>query len=311
MTQLGANPLDMLVFAKVVERRSFSAAAQSLGISRSAVSRHVSRLEQSLGTSLLRRTTRNLSLTEIGLSVFAHCSRMAVEVEAADIVVQSHVRLPTGKLRVSVPGAFGRLHLMPAVEKYLSQHSDVGIELVMTDRQVDLVGEQIDVALFDRDIDRANIVGRKLANTSGAICAAPAYLKRVRAPTEPAELSAHNCVYYTSAGRGGDVWTLSRGTDVVSVRINGNFCANDSEAVRNAALSGLGVALIPVFAIARHVSKGRLVPLLTDWVPQGTFGSRLTAYFIGDRYPVPKIRTFIDFLARYFGPTPSWEQEYR
>lgn len=304
------NPFDMLVFMKVVERRSFSAAAQSLGISRSAVSRHVSRLEQHLGTRLLRRTTRSLSLTEEGISVLAHCARMVAEVEAAEIVVQSHLRLPKGRLRVSVPGAFGRIQLMPAVKDYLMRHADVGIELIMTDRLVDLVSDQIDVALFDGEIDRANIVGRKLADTSGAICAAPEYLRRHSLPQEPRDLSNHNCLYYASAGRA-DSWTLMRGNDTVSVPISGNFKANDNNVVRDAALSGIGIALIPMFAVAADVTAGRLVPLLSDWVPQGSFGNKITAYFIGDRHVVPKIRTFVDFLVGYFGPVAQWEQEYR
>jgi len=133
------NPLDMLVFAKVVELRSFSLTARRLGISRSAASKHVTRLEQALGARLLNRTTRKLSLTEPGHAAYAHCARIAAEVEASELSVQRFVSRPKGLLRVSAPSAFGRLHLVPILPEYLTRHPDVAIDLVLSDRLVDLV----------------------------------------------------------------------------------------------------------------------------------------------------------------------------
>jgi DNA-binding transcriptional LysR family regulator len=300
----------MLVFAKVVELHSFSAAAHRLGMSRSAASKHVTRLEHTLGARLLNRTTRKLSLTEAGHSAYEHCARIASEVEASELSVQPYVSRPQGRLRVSAPSAFGRLHLVPIIPDYLAQTPGVSIDLVMSDRLVDLVDEQFDIAISSSPLTRANLVGRELAPIRWTVCASPAYVVRCRAPAKPSDLRAHNCIYYSSAAVRGDVWTFAQEGELISVRISGNFRANNSEAVRDAALGGLGIALLPTFAAWHDVRSGKLIPLLPEWQPHGTFGSTLIAYFIADRHLTPKIRTLVDFLVKRFGRTPYWDKGF-
>jgi DNA-binding transcriptional LysR family regulator len=165
------NPFDMLVFAKVVELQSFSLTARRLDISRSAASKHVSRLEQALGARLLNRTTRKLSLTEPGHAAYAHCARIAAEVEASELSVQRFLSRPKGLLRVSAPGAFGRLHLVPILPEYLERHPDVSIDLVLSDRLVDLVEERFDIAIQSSPLVRANLIRRDLVAIDWLICA--------------------------------------------------------------------------------------------------------------------------------------------
>ena len=299
----------MLVFAKVVELRSFSLTARRLGISRSAASKHVTRLEQALGARLLNRTTRKLSLTEPGHAAYAHCARIAAEVEASEASVQRFVSRPKGLLRVSAPSAFGRLHLVPILPEYLTRHPDVAIDLVLSDRLVDLVEERFDIAIQSSPLTPANLIRRDIAPIRWAVCAAPRYLQKIAPPRgEPDDLRRHNCIFYASAAVRGDAWTLSRKGETIRVTVNGNFRANNSEAVRDAAVRGLGLALLPTFAMWQDLTSGALVRVLPDWVAHGTFGSSLTAYFIADRQLTPKIRTLVDFLAERFGKSPAWDR---
>jgi DNA-binding transcriptional LysR family regulator len=302
------SPLDMLVFAKVVEFESFSRAAQRLGISRSAASKHVSRLEAVLGARLLNRTTRKLSLTEAGSSIREHCRRMAAEIEASEVSVQPFVSRPQGLLRVSAPAAFGRMHLVPLLPDYLARHPDISIDLVLSDQLVDLVAEQFDVAISSSPLATANLIRRELVPIRWSICAAPIYLKSLAAPMRPDQLHRHNCIYYASAAVRGDHWTFKQNGESHTVQVRGNFRANNSEAVRDAAVAGIGVALLPTFAIWREINAGTLLRLMPDWTPLGTFGQSLTAYFIADRHLTPKIRTLIDFLVERFGETPHWDK---
>jgi DNA-binding transcriptional LysR family regulator len=301
------DPLDMLVFAKVVELRSFTATAQRLGISRSSTSKHISRLEKRLGARLLNRTTRKLSLTEAGHAAYSHCSRVAAEVEAGEIAVQRYLGRPQGLLRVSAPGAFGRLHLVPALPDYLALNSEVSIDLVLSDRLVDLVEDQFDIAISSSPLTGANLIRRDIAPIRWAICAAPNYLERLGSPQEPEDLCRHNCVFYASAAVRGNLWPMTRKDETRVIAVNGNFRANNSEAVRDAAVRGLGVALLPTFAIWQDVMSGVLVPLLPEWTLQGTFGINLTAYFFADRQLMPKIRSLVDFMANRFGRNPFWD----
>jgi DNA-binding transcriptional LysR family regulator len=301
------NPLDMLIFAKVVELRSFTATAQRLGISRSATSKHISRLEKRLGARLLNRTTRTLSLTEAGHAAYDHCARVAAEVEASEIAVQRYVGRPQGLLRVSAPGAFGRMHLVPVMPDYLASNPEVSIDLVLSDRLVDLVGDQFDVAISSSPLTRANLIRRDIAPIRWAICAAPSYLDKAGVPQSPEDLVRHNCIFYSSAAVRGNIWQMSRGNDARAISVNGNFRANNSEAVRDAAVRGLGIALIPTFAVWKDVQSGELAQLLRDWTLQGTFGVSLTAYFIADRQLMPKIRSLVDFLVKRFGRNPFWD----
>lgn len=303
------DPLDMLVFAKVVETHSFSSAAKRLGMSRSAASKHVTRLERTLAARLLNRTTRKLSLTEAGRTVYSHCARIASEIDATETSVQPFLRRPQGLLRISAPSAFGRLHLVPVLPDYLALHPDVSIELVLSDRLVDLVEERFDVAISSSPLLQANLIRRVLAPIRWAVCCTPDYRQRLaHVVAQPEDLRHHNCIFYTSLAVRGDLWTFSRAGEVCGIQVSGNFKANNSEAVRDAALDSIGIALLPTFAIGPEIASGRLIRLLPEWTSHGTFGDSLTAHFIADRHLTPKIRTLVDFLAGRYGRLPAWDK---
>ena len=178
----------------------------------------------------------------------------------------------------------------------------------MSDRLVDLVEERFDIAIQSSPLTPANLIRRDIAPIRWAVCATPGYLQKFAAPREPDDLRTHNCIFYASAAVRGDAWTLSRKGETTRVTVNGNFRANNSEAVRDAAVRGLGLALLPTFAMWQDLKTGALVRVLPDWTAHGTFGSSLTAYFIADRQLTPKIRTLVDFLVERFGKSPAWDR---
>jgi DNA-binding transcriptional LysR family regulator len=302
------NPLDMFIFAKVVELQSFSNAAKDLGLSRSAISKHVSKLEHRLGARLLNRSTRKLSLTEAGNSAYEHCARIVAEVAASELSVQRFVRGVRGTLRVSVPGAFGRMFFVPLLPEYLRLHPDVSIELTLSDQLVNLVEGRFDIAISSSPLIHANLIRRQLTPLRYLVCASADYLRVAGTPQHPQDLTNHNCIFYSSSAVRGDVWTLRRGRESQTIEVSGNLRVNNSEAVRDAALGGLGIALMPSFVSSNEVRNGALMPVLSDWTPQGTLGSSMTAYFISDRQLTPKIRTLIDYLASQFKRNPTWDR---
>ena len=210
------------------------------------------------------------------------------------------MRRPQGLLRISAPNAFGRLHLVPVLPDYLALHPDVSIDLVLSDRLVDLVEERFDVAISSSPLLQANLIRRVLAPIRWAVCCAPSY-GMGRIPTHPKELREQNCIFYSSLAIRGDHWSFSRAGEICGVQVRGNFKANTSEAVRDAALDGIGIALLPTFAISEEIESGRLVRLLPEWTHHGTFGDSLFAHFIADRHLTPKIRTLVDFLTERYG----------
>jgi DNA-binding transcriptional LysR family regulator len=302
------NPLDMFIFAKVVEFKGFSNAARQLGFSRSAISKHVTKLEERLGARLLNRSTRRLSLTEAGHSAYSHCARIVAEVEASELSVQRFLGGARGKLRVSAPAAFGRMYVVPALPEYLKQHPDVSIEITLSDQLVNLVEGQFDIAISSSPLVHANLIRRELAPIRWLLCASPDYLRASGVPQHPRDLVEHNCIFYSSSAVRGDLWTLTRSKESHTIEVRGNLRVNNSESVRDAATSGLGIALLPTYAAPAEIRSGILAPVLPDWVPQGTFGSSLTAHFISDRQLMPKIRTLVDYLVTRFGRKPPWDR---
>jgi DNA-binding transcriptional LysR family regulator len=297
----------MAVFAKVAETKSFSRAAERLGISKSAVSKHVARLERSLNARLLNRTTRRLSLTEVGAAFYEHCARLVAEAEAAELAVSRLRSEPRGVLRVTAPAAFGHLHIAPAIPDYLTRYPEVSVQLVMNDRVVDLAEEGYDVAVRMTSDPAPNTVARQLAPLRWVVCASPQYLERHHAPRTPHELAGRNCLFPSFLEPSID-WRFKSEAGDISVRVSGNFTVSSSEALREATLRGLGVALLPTFAVGRDIQEGRLEALLPGYAPYGFFGSHVYAVYLPTRYLSPKVRAFVDFLVERFGPEPQWDR---
>jgi DNA-binding transcriptional LysR family regulator len=302
------NALDMFIFAKVVELKGFSNAAEDLGLSRSAISKHVSKLEHRLGARLLNRSTRKLSLTEAGNSAYEHCARIVAEVAASELAVQRFVRGVRGTLRVSVPSAFGRMFFVPLLPEYLRLHPDVSIELTLSDQLVNLVESRFDIAISSSPLIHTNLIRRQLTPLRYLVCASGAYLSAAGTPQHPQDLKQHNCIFYSSSAVRGNLWTLKRARETQTIEVRGSLRVNNSESVRDAALGGLGIALLPSFVSSNEVRQGALIPILSDWIPEGTLGSSITAHFISDRQLTPKIRTLIDYLVMKFRRNPPWDR---
>ena len=298
----------MMVFAKVAEAKSFSAAARRLGISKSSVSKQVAWLERTLKARLLNRTTRRLGLTETGAAFYEHCARMLAEAEAAELAVSRLHAAPRGVLKVTVPAAFGHLHVAPAVPEFLARFPEVTVQIVMNDRPVDLVEEGFDVAIRLTGTPPPNTVARKLAIIRWAVCATPEYLDRRGAPETPQELARHNCLFYSFLETSAE-WRFRAAAGETRVRVAGNFTVNNSEAIREAALKGIGIALLPTFAVGEDLRAGRLRRVLAGHEPQGTFGSEVYAVYLPTRYLSPKVRAFVDFFVERFGPVPYWDHQ--
>jgi DNA-binding transcriptional LysR family regulator len=293
----------MAVFAAVVEGRSFSEAARRLRLSKSVVSKAVSELERSLGARLLNRTTRAMSLTEAGSVFYAHCARIVEELEQARLAVGQFHSQPQGLLRVSASVAFGTLHVAPALPQFLARYPDVRIDMVIGDRLVDLAEERFDVAVRITKEPASNLVARRLAAVNRKIVATPGYFQRHGVPATPADLVSHNCLTYTHFNPH-ETWRLRGPEGDITIPIKGNLRLNDDEALSEAVLGGLGVALLPTFIIGRDVQSGRLQAVLSGYVPSER---HIYAVYLPNRHVPANVRAFIDFLLERFAPTPYWD----
>lgn len=297
------NLKHMAIFAAVVEGRSFSAAARRLGLSKSVVSKAVSDLERSLGVRLLNRTTRAMSLTDAGSALYAHCVRIVEELQQARLTVGQFNSAPQGLLRVSASVAFGTLHVAPALPEFLARYPDVRIDMVIGDRIVDLAEEGFDVAIRISREPAQNLVARRLASVNRKIVATPGYFEKHGIPVTPADLALHNCLTYTHFNPQ-DTWRLQGPDGEITVPIKGNLRLNDDEALSEAVLGGLGVALLPTFIIGEALHAGRLQAVLSDYVPSERF---IHAVYLPSRHVSASVRAFIDFLLERFAPTPYWD----
>ena len=256
---------SMKVFAAVVEGGSFAAAAERLERSRAMASKYMAHLEQHLGTRLLQRSTRRLTLTESGAGYHERCVQILADVQAAEEGALHLTETPRGNLRVTAPVSFGILHMGPVVSQYLRQYPDVKVDIMLTDRRVDLIDEGLDLAVRIGTMPESELIARKFASDRIAICAAPAYLAQHGTPLVPEDLARHSCLTY-SYSASGDEWKLT-GPDgrLHSVRVAGSLRANNGDMVKLAALGGAGLMRQPLFLCADDIRAGRLVEVLADY----------------------------------------------
>lgn len=304
---MALTPLDslsgMAVFAKVVEARSFTAAAAELGMSKSAVSKQISRLEDRLGARLLNRTTRRLSLTETGAAFYDRCARVVAEAQEAELAVTNLQSEPRGTLRVNAPMSFGHLHIAPAIPDFLTRYPEVRVDMTMNDRFVDLIDEGFDVAIRIARLTDSSLIARRLAPDRRVLCGAPAYFAKHGEPRTPDDLATHNCLSYAYVSDT-DQWQFIDGEGTRAVSVRGNLRANNGDAIRQALLAGLGVAVLPAFIVGPDVQAGRLKEVLSDYLPNR---ASVYAVYPHSRHLSAKVRVFVDFLADRFGPSPYWD----
>ncbi|MBI1208039.1 MAG: LysR family transcriptional regulator [Azospirillum sp.] len=294
---------DMIAFLRVVEAGSFTGAAERLGISKSAVSRRMTELEDRLGTRLLNRTTRRLSVTEAGRAFYQRCVGIAADLDDAERAAADLDRAPRGLLRIAAPLSFGVRHLAPALPEFLANHPALTIETDLSDRITDLVEEGFDVAIRIARLRDSSMIARRLAPCRLAVAASPAYLERFGRPRDPDALAEHNCLIYTNSPLS-DQWQFEFDGTAQTVRVTGNLRANNGDILAKAAIAGLGITILPTFLLGEALNDGRLICLFADRLrPQ----LAVYAVYPPGRHLSSKVRVLIDFLAARFGPQPPWD----
>lgn len=286
------NFSEMSVFVRVAQEGSFSAAARRLDLTPSAVSKQIGRLEERLGARLFNRTTRQISLTDVGQAFFARADRILGDLAEAERAVTDMAGNPRGLLRVSVPVAFGRMHLAPRLPTFLAANDEVQIDLTLNDRFADLVEEGFDLALRIGELADSSLIARKLAPNRRIAVAAESYLEAHGRPQRPPDLVDHNCLTYTYRAQRHD-WEFHGPQGREQVRVSGNLEANDAGALREALLAGLGVALLPLWLVGEDIRDGRLEVVLPDYPAPD---SAIYAVYAPGRFLSPKVRRFVDFL---------------
>jgi DNA-binding transcriptional LysR family regulator len=294
-------------FVRAAETQSFSAAARHLGLSKSAVSRNISWLEAQLAARLFHRTTRSLTLTEAGRSYCERATQILADLEDANLAVSQLQAAPRGRLGINAPMSFGFLHLAPALPDFLACYPEVAVDLTMNDRFVDLVDEGFDVAVRIGSMKDSSLIARKLAPIRRAVCASPTYFEVRGIPQSPDDLKAHECLGTNVAMSQGWRFTALDGK-AWPVEVKGRLSANNGDALRVAALKGLGLVNLPTFIVSGDLQAGTLVTVLDEFVTQDL---TLNAVYPHSRHLSPKVRAFVDFLAARFGPRPYWDSVER
>jgi DNA-binding transcriptional LysR family regulator len=284
-------------FAKVVESGSFVAAADRLGVSVSAVSRHVAELEKHLGARLLNRTTRRVSLTESGQTFYEQSVQLLADLAEAEQSAGASTVTPRGTLRLSAPVTFGERHLAPAIGEFIACYPDMRFDVELSDHAVDLVDERFDAAVRVGAIGSQNLVGRRIAETRMVCCAAPDYLGRHGEPSRPEDLAGHPCLTYEYASQRNTWLFRDRNGSVLAVKVSGAVHANSGRFLEALAIEGRGIAFEPDFIVGPEVRDGRLVAILRAFQPPP---SAVQLVYPSRRHLSAKVRAFADFLRERF-----------
>lgn len=293
---------DLELFARVVALGSFSSAARALNLTPATVSKRIARLEHQLDVRLFQRTTRRLQLTSEGAAFRRHALRILADLEAARDAMSRHATEAAGLLRVTAPASFGRMHISPMVTRFLERHPAVELDLGLTDGLVDLVEEGLDLAIRITQPADSSMIARRLAPNRRVLCASPAYLERNGTPETPDDLAGHNCLVMHNQ----HVWTLESADGEHHVRVRGSLQTNNAEVLRDAAVSGLGIARKSTWDVGHLLQSGDLIPVL----PRYSVSTHVAIYamYPSARFLAPRVRAFMEFLQEWFGEPPYWDR---
>lgn len=291
---------EMRVFSAVVDASSFVAAADSLGMSKAAVSRYVSELEQRLGVRLMHRTTRKLSLTPEGEVFLVRCRDILANIESSEAEISTRSVTASGLLKVSLPVSFGIRHLAPLWSEFLADHPQVTLDVQLADRVIDLVDEGFDLAVRIARLPDSSLISRQLTSTRLVLCAAPSYLKRRGTPAHPSELAQHDVLGYSLMAMG-DQWQFTGPEGPVCVKVRPRMWTNNGDSCVAAALQGSGIQLQPTFLIDEVLASGQLVEILPQFrsVELGIY-----AIYPSRKFVLPKVRAMVEFLANKLQRAP-------
>lgn len=301
-----SDPLDgMTVFAAVVDADSFTQAAKNLRASKAAVSTHVQKLEDRLGTRLLNRTTRKLSLTSEGRAFYEHCRRILDEAREAIDAVDNVNAEPRGKLRINAPMSFGVLHLGRAIGDFMKEHPNVEIDLVLNDRHIDIVEEGFDLAVRIADLPDSSLIARRLAPCRRVVLASPAYWKKHGKPTHPTQLLKHDALIYDYLSEP-NTWHFNGPDGPITQTVRGRMRANNGEVLLEAAKCGLGVVMTPTFFCCDQIGNNELEIALSEYEAEPL---SIYAVYPHRRHLTARVRTLVDFLVSRYGERPYWDED--
>jgi DNA-binding transcriptional LysR family regulator len=296
---LRANLNEILVFMAVVDEGSFIAGGQATGLTRSAAGKAVNRLEDRLGVRLLNRTTRALSLTDEGRVFYDRCLQILAAVDEAEARVAGRHDTPRGVLRLTVPDAFGRLVILPLLKKYLEAWPDIQVEVNLTDRQADIVEEGFDLAIrIGEAPSDTRLVSRVVARYKAVLCASPSYIAQRGEPLDVDALAAHDCLIFSSRNRRQSWRFLGDDGSWVKAQGRSRLRLDSGEALRNAAVAGLGIAFLPDFLVAEDLAAGRLQQVLPDLYAGDV---KIVTIYPTRRLLEPRVRRFIDLMIQELG----------
>lgn len=307
---------DLQAFARVVDVRSISGAARLLGSTKSAISKQVARLEQQLGARLLHRTTRNITTTPEGRTVYERAMRLLEEAQALDAEIAGQQHRPRGTLRLSTSTAFGNLQFTGLLMEFCARHPQLQVVLGLNDRHVDLAEEGVDVVMRLAGQPSPGLAARRLADIRFVLCASPAYVAAQGRPEIVSDLALHRCLRL-GCPTAPDRWRFQHRdlgeSDVAvsgSLRFESGLSANSNESLRLAVLAGMGVAVLPTYAVGADLREGRLVELLPGWRPVGGVAEADTLYaiYLPNRSPAPKVRALVDFMLERMGDVAPWDR---
>jgi len=296
---------DLDIFARVARTANMSAAGREMGLSPAVVSKRISLLEDRLGARLFQRTTRHLTLTETGEGYFKCVVDILSLIEEAEDFVSRRNTRPRGVLKVTAPTAFSRLHITPHLPQFLSRYSDIEIEMELTDNYVDIIRDGFDVAVRIGELRDSSLVARKLASDTRVLCATPGYLAEAGTPSSLADLERHNCLLAGAQ----DIWQLEGPEGQVQTRVKGNIRSNSAEFVREALLSGLGVALRSTWDVEAELESGALEVVLPQY--RGSSAVGIFAVYPCREFMPNKVNVFIEFLIEVYAANPPANKKFQ
>lgn len=290
----------MKIFRRVAELGSFTNAADDLDITAATVSKHIAFLEQDIGTRLINRTTRRMSLTDAGLAFLKRTQALLDDLEDAELEARGFQAEPKGTIRINVPMSFGLTHITEAIDSFLNRYPEIDVDLQLSDRMVDLVEQGVDIAIRVRSaLSDSSLIAKPLRISRNIVCASPRYLENAPEIHTPADLARHNCLAFTHHDRP-RVWELG----AEEVTVDGNFRTDSSLAIRQSLLRGLGVGFLPRFLVQQDIESGLLIPLLQDFP---TKAYTVFALFPPGRKQPTKVRLLLAHLDEHLGDKPYWE----
>ncbi len=292
-----ANAHDLSLFSLVAQTQSFSKAASQAGVSTPALSKRITKLEQELDVQLLYRTTRNVTLTEAGNTLYQHAKSINQQFNDALDAVNSYSGAISGAIKMTVPTISGELLLAEVVAKFCVEHPNLAVDMRLENDFVDLVEERIDLAIRTGVLEDSSLIAKPLLNSRWIVCCAPQYIASFGKPSTIEQLTQHNCLAYTYQNKGANEWRFEHNKTPVSVTIKGNFSTNNAQALRKAALAGCGIVYVPRCSVYEDLQKGSLIPILENYKPRelGVY-----AVYPYTRHQPEKVRLLIDHIAKAY-----------